>query len=305
MCIPMNEIAANKVVETTAVVVRDPREVLIQGADDAARKLDFDNKMETVRRILRDPAMTTKLPGQREVFIRASGWRSIAANFGVFACATGAGRWVQDELTNEKAWYTTCEARNANGELIGVGDAAVSYGELTRKGNRKWSSMHAMVQMASTRAARSALRNSVDVFVVAVGGYSSTPAEDVEDHIEQMQTEANSEPLQARPASQGLSHRNQRVAEMRGPAPRGDDAAPAPAKLSVADLNTAAAANAALADLQAQPMAPGQEDRKPSVIAAFIAKVLDAHGETIAWNDEVERFETAAVDAFDEGEGSR
>ena len=173
-------------IETTAVVVRDAREVLVRGADENARREDTNNLLDTVKRILEGENATVKLQGK--AYVTADTWRAIGANAGAFACATGI-EWIEDPMTKKPACRAHVEVRYDE-RLVGSGFGLCSSGEQqtlyrdSKKGEKgtvvdRWEDAHAVEAMAQTRATGRALRNAVGFLVDAVKGYETTPYEEM------------------------------------------------------------------------------------------------------------------------------
>ena len=167
-----------EVVETTALVITDPREVVMRGKDDAARKADTENLLATVERIIGRDGATMEM-GQTN-YLLVDTWRAVGAAAGVFACTVdGSGVWFDDPLTLRPAYRVTVEARYS-GQIVGVATGTCSSGETYAKtGKLRWSEAHQVEAMAQTRASSRALRNALGWLVDEVEGYSSTAAEEM------------------------------------------------------------------------------------------------------------------------------
>ena len=175
----MPDTDAEQPIETTAIVVQDQREVLMRGANDAARRSDTANLLATVKRVVARKGATVTLPNARDKYLLVDTWRAVGAACGVFACTIGDGVWYDDPLTGKPAYRVTVEARYGD-VVVGTATGTCSSGETIGKQNKlRWSEAHAVEAMAQTRGTSRALRNALGWLVDEVDGYSATAAEEL------------------------------------------------------------------------------------------------------------------------------
>lgn len=116
--------------------------------------------------VIKKQKLTTTISGREHV--RVEGWTLLGTMLGVFPVCV----WTRPL---ENGWEARVEARTLGGSVIGAAEAACLRSEKT------WSNRddYALRSMAQTRATSKALRLPLG-FVVAMAGYETTPAEEME-----------------------------------------------------------------------------------------------------------------------------
>jgi hypothetical protein len=150
----------------------DPVEVLV-----AARRA-----AEALVQVLEERQLYKQISNKKHVYIE--GWLMLAGMLQVSTPNT----WVREiiEAGERVGWEARYEARAADGRLLSSAEGECRRMEEDRKRNgeivRKWEhrAEHAIRSMAQTRAQSKALASALR-WVVELGGFSGTPAEEMSD----------------------------------------------------------------------------------------------------------------------------
>jgi len=169
-------------VDTLAIEALQEREVVtVHSVFGALKPYDVLKQAwamaQPLARMIESQHLSVKIGARR--FVKVEGWTACGAMTGVFPIIVWSRR-LKDEIDPDgvvvarAGWEACCEARTLSGALVGRAEAQCTRSEPT------WSSRddYALRAMAQTRATSRALRGPLG-FVVALGGYEATAAEEM------------------------------------------------------------------------------------------------------------------------------
>lgn len=142
---------------TTLFHTDDPLEVLTRATEVA----------KALKHVIEAQRLYSTIGGKKHVHVE--GWQTLGFMVGV----TAINVWTR---RLDDGWEARSEVHANDGRMIGAAEAECTKSE---GGNWKRASDNAIRSMAQTRATSKALR-SVLAFVMTLGGYAPTPAEEVE-----------------------------------------------------------------------------------------------------------------------------
>lgn len=144
------------------------RGVTLFGTDDPVEVVRLAQRVsDALSPIIEDQKLFKEINGKKHVFVE--GWTMCGSMLGVFPI----GIWTR---AIEGGFEARVEARLRDGSLVGAAEAQCTRAE------PNWASRNdnAIRSMAQTRATSKALRLPLG-FIVAMKGYSATPAEEMDD----------------------------------------------------------------------------------------------------------------------------
>jgi hypothetical protein len=153
--------------ETIDAIQLEPVSASLLRSSDPVAMLDAAKRLAEVLR--GEIANATIRIGDRD-HVRYEGWSAAATLLGI----TPRIAWSRP-LEDSSGWEARCEVVAGDGRIIAAGESMCSRTEHLWKHREPF----AIRSMAQTRATSRALR-SVLGFVMTLGGYDSTPAEEVE-----------------------------------------------------------------------------------------------------------------------------
>jgi len=140
---------------TTLFRSEDPNEIVTAVAETA----------NALAAVIKKQRLAVSISGRS--YVRVEGWTMLGTMLGVYPVCT----WTRKL---ENGWEARVEARTRDGAIVGAAEAECLRSE------RSWASRddYALRSMAQTRATSKALRQPLG-FVMAVGGFETTPAEEM------------------------------------------------------------------------------------------------------------------------------
>jgi len=152
---------------------------LLKGQDDPEHALKLAQKYTKVLVSIIDnqkddkgrPTLYSIIQGRK--YIRVEGWTALAGMVGVFPHTVYAKRLERGAY--ETAYEAMVELKNINGQIIASAEAFCSNQETGKKDNPEY----AIKSMAITRATGKACRLAFS-WIVALAGYETTPAEEMD-----------------------------------------------------------------------------------------------------------------------------
>lgn len=147
-------------------LLTEQRGLTLFGTNDPSEVVDIAGKMaKPLRDVIEKQGLFSTISGRKHV--RVEGWTLCGSMLGVFPVCVWT-RQIAD------GWEARVEARLRDGSVVGAAEAQCTKTEAT------WNKRddYAIRSMAQTRATSKALRLPLG-FIVAMGGYDTTPAEEM------------------------------------------------------------------------------------------------------------------------------
>jgi len=148
-----------------------PPTTTLFGTDDPAAFIARATAAATaLKQIVDDKKLYADINGRQ--FPTVEAWTLIGSMVGVYPVVV----WTRELVENGVGigWEARVEARTRAGEIVGAAEAEC------RRSERSWRTRdsYALRSMAQTRAVSKALRGPLD-FILKMGGYATTPAEEM------------------------------------------------------------------------------------------------------------------------------
>lgn len=160
------EVVDAEIVETSGTIAESHGVTLFQSDDPQEIVTKATALAEVLAKVLRDQKLTTTINGREHV--RVEGWTFCGTMLGVFPIC------VWSKVIGD-GWEARVEARTLSGAIVGAAEAQCSRSEKTWAKRDEF----ALRSMAQTRATSKALRLPLG-FVVALAGFDTTPAEEMD-----------------------------------------------------------------------------------------------------------------------------
>lgn len=162
----MTVVEGELVHEGELVAYEPPRTPTLFGTSDPAGVVVAATAAaQPLAEVVRKQGLASKISGREHV--RVEGWTLLGSMLGVFPVTV----WTRKL---EDGWEARVEARTRDGAVVGAAEAECLRSE------SNWSDRdsYALRSMAQTRATSKALRQPLG-FVMALGGFDATPAEEM------------------------------------------------------------------------------------------------------------------------------
>lgn len=157
--------ALHEEIEAVTVEVLSPPATLFRTSDPAEVIARASETATALAAVIEERKLFANIGGKKHVTVE--GWTLLGTMLGVFPVCT----WTR-KLDN--GWEARVEARTMSGAIVGAAEAEC----LTSESRWGKADDYAVRSMAQTRATSKALRLPLG-FVVTLGGYAATPAEEM------------------------------------------------------------------------------------------------------------------------------
>lgn len=149
---------------------------LFGAASPAEVTKKFREVADELATVIRSQGLATRISNREHV--RVEGWTLLGTMLGVFPVITETKEvpenWRELGLEKPDGYWSRCEARTRDGQLVGAGEAYCLFQEANWKNRDRY----ALLSMSQTRSVSKALRHPLG-FVVTLAGYAETPAEEM------------------------------------------------------------------------------------------------------------------------------
>jgi len=153
--------------DTTDLAVIEQHGMTLFGTDDPVAVIEAARRLaQPLAQLIETQKLYTRIGAGKHV--RIEGWTLLGSMLGVFPVTV----WTRQV---EGGWEARVEARTRGGEIVGAAEAECLRSELNWKDRDDF----ALRSMAQTRAASKALRLPLG-FVMTLGGFAATPAEEMD-----------------------------------------------------------------------------------------------------------------------------